>query len=61
MRNVADVGRDIAVCVADLECGDAEIAGAVAGIFARLCIRGKLLADVACGVGREGAEVAAGQ
>ena len=39
----------------------AEIAGAVAGIFARLCIRGKLRADVACGVGREGDEVAAVQ
>jgi len=38
-----------------------EIAGAVAGIFARLCIRGKLRADVACGVGREGDEVAAVQ
>ena len=61
MGDIADIGGDIAVCVADLQRGDAEITGAVAGVFAGRDVRGEAGAHIMRVVRREGGEGAAVQ
>ena len=57
--DVADVGGDVAVFVADLQRGDAEVAGAGHGILARRHVRRNAGGDVVREVRAEGGEHAA--